>query len=98
MSENKIKKKSMGFNLQRTLNESNRSCPTCGSYSFKSVDDLYMTKFECCFKCYIQYVEGREERWITAGDQINETYKRNFKKIIKEELDVLSRRLFKTKP
>jgi hypothetical protein len=43
--------------------ESNRSCPTCGKYSFKSVDDLYMTKFDCCFKCYIQYVEGREERW-----------------------------------
>ena len=43
--------------------ESNLSCPTCGKYSFKSVDDLYMTKFDCCFKCYIQYVEGREERW-----------------------------------
>ena len=43
--------------------ESERSCPTCNTYSFKSVDDLYMTKFNCCFKCYIQYVEGREERW-----------------------------------
>ena len=43
--------------------ESRRSCPTCNTYSFKSVDDLYMTKFECCFKCYIQWVEGREERW-----------------------------------
>ena len=43
--------------------ESERSCPTCNTYSFKSVDDLYMTKFDCCFKCYIQYVEGREERW-----------------------------------
>jgi len=43
--------------------ESKRSCPTCSTYSFKSVDDLYMTKFDCCFKCYIQWVEGREERW-----------------------------------
>ena len=43
--------------------ESKRSCPTCNTYSFKSVDDLYMTKFDCCFSCYIQYVEGREERW-----------------------------------
>ena len=43
--------------------ETKRSCPTCSKYSFKSVDDLYMTKFDCCFKCYIQYVEGREERW-----------------------------------
>jgi len=43
--------------------ESERSCPTCNTYSFKSVDDLYMTKFDCCFKCYIQYVEDREDRW-----------------------------------
>jgi len=43
--------------------ETKRSCPVCNTYSFKSVDDLYMTKFECCFKCYIQWIEGREERW-----------------------------------
>jgi hypothetical protein len=43
--------------------ESERSCPTCNTYSFKSVDDLYMTKFDCCFKCYVQYVEDREDRW-----------------------------------
>tara|TARA_R110001592_G_scaffold81527_1_gene241916 strand:+ start:6423 stop:6791 length:369 start_codon:yes stop_codon:yes gene_type:complete len=43
--------------------ESERSCPTCNTYSFKSIDDLYMTKFDCCYKCYIQYIEGREERW-----------------------------------
>ena len=43
--------------------ESERSCPTCNTYSFKSIDDLYMTKFDCCYKCYIQYIEGREDRW-----------------------------------
>ena len=43
--------------------ESERSCPICNTYSFKSRDDLYMTKFDCCYKCYIQWVEGREERW-----------------------------------
>ena len=43
--------------------ESNRSCSTCNTYSFKSKDDVYMTKFGCCFKCYVQYVEGREDRW-----------------------------------
>jgi len=46
--------------------KTNRSCPTCNSYSFKSRDDLYMTKFGCCFNCYIQFVEGREERWATG--------------------------------
>ena len=41
---------------------SNRSCPVCKTYSFKSIDDVYMVKFDCCFKCYIQWVEHREER------------------------------------
>jgi len=45
---------------------SNRSCPVCNIYSFKSNDDVYMSKFECCEKCYIQWVEGREERWKTG--------------------------------
>jgi len=43
---------------------SNRSCPICSTYSFKSNDDVYMSKFECCFKCYVRWVEGREERWL----------------------------------
>lgn len=42
---------------------SNRSCPVCKTYSFKAIDDVYMVKFDCCFKCYIQWVEHREERW-----------------------------------
>ena len=46
--------------------ESRRSCPVCNTYSFKSNDDVYMTKFGCCYKCYIQWVEGREERWKTG--------------------------------
>ena len=44
--------------------ESKRSCPVCNTYSFKSNDDVYMAKFDCCEKCYIQWVEGREERWL----------------------------------
>ena len=43
--------------------ESNRTCPVCNTYSFKSNDDVYMSKFSCCEKCYIQWVEGREDRW-----------------------------------
>ena len=43
--------------------ESNRSCPVCNTYSYKSNDDVYMSKFNCCEKCYIQWVEGREDRW-----------------------------------
>ena len=31
-----------------------------------------MSKFDCCEKCYIQWVEGREERW-KKGWRPNET-------------------------
>lgn len=41
----------------------NRTCPVCETYSFDSRDDVYMKKFECCWSCYIQHVESREERW-----------------------------------
>ena len=44
--------------------ESKRTCPKCKVYSFEMRDDLYMAKYKCCYKCYIQYVEGREERWL----------------------------------
>tara|TARA_R100000005_G_C4989005_1_gene196767 strand:+ start:464 stop:841 length:378 start_codon:yes stop_codon:yes gene_type:complete len=52
------------FIPKKLLNrESDRSCPVCNRYSFKSNDDVYMSKFDCCEKCYIQWVEGREDRW-----------------------------------
>lgn len=48
---------------RKTKNATDRTCPTCGSYSFSERDDVYMIKFGCCFECYIQHIEGREERW-----------------------------------
>ena len=44
--------------------ESLKSCPVCGSFPKKSMDDVCLAKFECCSKCYVQYVEGREDRWL----------------------------------
>ena len=58
------------------IKESNRSCPICKTYSFKSNDDVYMTKFDCCEKCYIQWIEGREERWKIGWRPNNEIDKR----------------------
>ena len=54
-----------GFLLSEKLinKQSERTCPVCDTYSFNKKDDLYMNRFECCLKCYINYVEGREERW-----------------------------------
>ena len=40
-----------------------RSCPVCGRFPRKSLDDVCLLKFDCCHKCYIQYVDGREQRW-----------------------------------
>ena len=53
--------------------ESKRSCPVCNTYSFKSNDDVYMSKFDCCEKCYIQWVEDREDRWKQGWRPNNET-------------------------
>ena len=63
--EKKAKENYKGFLVTKKLlsKETKRECPVCGSYSFSVKDDLYMARFECCFNCYIQWVENREERW-----------------------------------
>tara|TARA_R100000005_G_C4987127_1_gene195188 strand:- start:510 stop:884 length:375 start_codon:yes stop_codon:yes gene_type:complete len=64
-TRNRKCEKAEGFTIKerKTEHKIDRSCPVCDSYSFSSRDDLYMVKFDCCYGCYIQYVEGREERW-----------------------------------
>jgi formate dehydrogenase maturation protein FdhE len=52
--------------------ESLRTCPVCGNFPKKSMDDVCLLKYDCCSKCYIQHVEGREERW-SKGWRPNET-------------------------
>lgn len=62
---NSIKQEHNGFFISKKLitRDSKRTCPICSTYSFSSRDDLYMNKFQCCYKCYTEWVEGREERW-----------------------------------
>lgn len=57
-----------GFFISKKLlnKETRRECPVCSVYSFDMKDDVYMNKFECCYECYIQYIDGREERWKTG--------------------------------
>ena len=57
-----------GFFISKKLlnKEIRRECPVCSVYSFDMRDDVYMSKFKCCYECYIQYVESREERWLTG--------------------------------
>ena len=51
---------------QLLIKDSNRVCPVCDAYSFDSKDDVYMNRFDCCFRCYVQWVEEREERWLSG--------------------------------
>jgi len=57
-----------GFLISKKLlnKDSNRVCQVCDVYSFSGQDDVYMNKYDCCFKCYVQWVENREERWKTG--------------------------------
>ena len=66
-----------GFLISKKLlnRRSERECPVCEVYSFAPKDDLYMNKYECCWECYIQYVDGREERWKTGWRPNNENHK-----------------------
>jgi hypothetical protein len=56
-----------GFLLKKKLitSKTSRVCPVkeCKRYSFSTKDDVYMNKFDCCYECYIKFVEGREELW-----------------------------------
>tara|TARA_Y100000593_G_scaffold87361_1_gene167693 strand:+ start:1848 stop:2246 length:399 start_codon:yes stop_codon:yes gene_type:complete len=63
-----------GFLLSKKLvnKNANRTCPVCEVYSFELKDDVYMSKFDCCFNCYIQFIEGREERWEKGWRPNNE--------------------------
>jgi hypothetical protein len=55
-----------GIKISKKLlnKESLYNCPVCGSFPKKSMDDVCLVKFDCCHKCYIKYVEDREERWL----------------------------------
>ena len=64
-----------GFLISKKLlnkDTTRRTCPVCEKYSFKIKDDVFMNKFDCCHKCYIQWVEGREERWKSGWRPNNE--------------------------
>jgi hypothetical protein len=44
----------------------NKNCLACKQYSFDKKDDVYLNKFSACYKCYIKYIEDREERWLSG--------------------------------
>lgn len=42
--------------------ESLISCPICRNFAKGAMDDVCLSKFDCCNACYINYVQGREDR------------------------------------
>ncbi len=40
-----------------------RKCEYCNQYSFNREDDVYFSKYETCQKCYVKFIEDREDRW-----------------------------------
>ena len=65
-SQDKVEQDGFLINKKLLTRDHNRTCPVCERYSFHPRDDLYMNKFSACWICYIQYIDGREERWITG--------------------------------
>jgi hypothetical protein len=65
-SQDKVEQDGFLINKKLLTRDTNRTCPVCEKYSFHPRDDLYMNKFEVCFRCYVQHVEEREERWATG--------------------------------
>ena len=63
--ESKEKIEINGIKVSKKLlnREQLRSCPVCGRFPRKSLDDVCLLKFDCCNNCYVKYVEGREQRW-----------------------------------
>tara|TARA_R110002124_G_scaffold263220_1_gene429437 strand:+ start:834 stop:1226 length:393 start_codon:yes stop_codon:yes gene_type:complete len=58
-----------GFLISKKLlnrERARRVCPNCREYSFKIEDDVYMNKFDCCYTCYVKWVEDREDRWLSG--------------------------------
>ena len=41
-------------------------CSVCENKLRTVRDDIYMNKFDCCEKCYVNYVEHREKRWLNG--------------------------------
>tara|TARA_R110002124_G_scaffold116941_5_gene273753 strand:- start:2805 stop:3221 length:417 start_codon:yes stop_codon:yes gene_type:complete len=48
---------------RRDDKKEDRTCPVCKTYSFSRRDDLYMNRFKCCYNCYTDFIEYREEAW-----------------------------------
>ena len=62
----KVEYSENSIELDELKQTTERECTICTKYSFYGKDDLYMNKYKCCEKCYIIYVEGRTQKWLSG--------------------------------
>tara|TARA_R110000824_G_scaffold45229_8_gene130911 strand:- start:264 stop:641 length:378 start_codon:yes stop_codon:yes gene_type:complete len=53
------------FSTKLFKKETKNICNVCFDV-LKGGDMACITKYDCCKKCYVNYVEGREERWLNG--------------------------------
>jgi len=56
-----------------SMTKDTRICPVCKTYSFSGADDLYMNRFQCCYRCYLDFVQRKEDEWRN-GDRPGSDY------------------------
>tara|TARA_R110000824_G_scaffold389082_3_gene584976 strand:- start:84 stop:461 length:378 start_codon:yes stop_codon:yes gene_type:complete len=61
--QEKINKDGVLLSKKLLMKSGNASCPICTRYDLKVRDEIFILRWECCERCYITYIEGREERW-----------------------------------
>ena len=62
-SSEKVEVNGVFISKKLLTREANCTCPVCGKYNLIAKDEVFILKWQCCEKCYIQYVENREDRW-----------------------------------
>lgn len=62
-----------GFLLDKALINTGRArtCPVCEIYSFYRRDDMYLNKFQCCYKCFLKYYDSVPcEAWSSVKEKL----------------------------
>lgn len=54
------------------------NCPLCEIIMNGKHDTKCFLRYKCCERCYIQFIEGREEKWL-AGGRPNEAQINSFR-------------------
>jgi hypothetical protein len=65
-TKEKVEIEGIFINKKILKNNFDKSCSVCKSYSFDKKDDLFLLKYKTCNSCYIQYIEDREDRWLSG--------------------------------